>query len=192
LASWSAVRFGGKPVVPEGTLASKCVPTQDSAALHPGLKAPPPLRGSAVNCAITHAPEQTSVLLQRERKGCRCKGKERAPMRSENGNVCRCEGRNEKSGAKGEKLRWWSYDSGSAAKYAVAKLRGRSAQDDNSEYGSHYFTVLPTSFFNVFTFVKSSNGSSTGVSAMKAAPASRGSFNSRRNAGKPMLPFPIC
>jgi hypothetical protein len=78
LASWQECEPAQMPVVPEGTLPEKCMPTQDSAALHPGLTAAPPLRRSADDGAITDAPEQTSL-----------------PKRSKE-NVCPCEARKEK------------------------------------------------------------------------------------------------
>ena len=71
-------------------------------------------------------------------------------------------------------------------------VKHTSAQDDNSQDLPDYFAAFPTNFFSAFTFVRSSSGSSMGVSAMNAALASRGSFSKRRNAGRPMLPFPIC
>src|SRR5580704_15604261 len=51
---------------------------------------------------------------------------------------------------------------------------------------------VTTNFFRTAMFLLSSPGLSMGVSAMKAAWASRGSFSNRRNGSWPMLPFPMC
>ena len=52
--------------------------------------------------------------------------------------------------------------------------------------------LILNQFLNTATFLTSSPDSSIGVSAMKAAWASRGSFNKRRNGSNPMVPSPIC
>jgi hypothetical protein len=57
---------------------------------------------------------------------------------------------------------------------------------------SHYSMPGPTSFFIVFTFVRSSSGSSIGVSAINAACAVRGAFSKRRNGSNPIDPLPMC
>ncbi len=49
-----------------------------------------------------------------------------------------------------------------------------------------WLTHFLTSAFNALTFVRSSSGSSIGVSAMKAACARRGSFNNQRNGSRPI------
>ncbi len=73
-----------------------------------------------------------------------------------------------------------------------------TAADINTDRGTavkelhtvYFFST--TSLFRAPTFFRSSSGSSIGVSAMKAACASLGSFNNLRNGVRPIVPLPMC
>ena len=78
---------------------------------------------------------------------------------------------------------WWR-----SAAVTIPTGRGAGRYGPALRAVSHFLT----SAFSAFMFLRSSSGSSIGVSAMKAACARRGSFSSRRNSLNPMLPSPMC
>ena len=86
---------------------------------------------------------------------------------------------------------WLAGERGKAICWHSAR-RGRSAGDCLVATISSLPYCFLTSLFSAATFLRSSPGSSIGVSAMKAAWVSRESFNKRRKTSFPSFPFPMC